>query len=345
MIGFDHPAALALAALAALPFLRPLLRRPPFPALALLPRDPASRALSWALRGAGALAFALLALGLAGPHLPGGHVERVGVGASLVLLIDRSSSMDNSFAGRAPGGGEESKSAAARRILLDFIDRRGDDRIGVAEFSTAPLMALPMTDSRNAVRAAVAAIDEPGLSQTDVGRGLAMALGMLDAASETGSRAVLLVSDGAAVIAPEVQETLRAEAARRATNIYWLYLRTEGAKGIFEPPAPGEIDSPQLRPERHLHLFLQRLGAPYRAFEAEDAAAVERAVAEIDRLEARPILTRAATPRRDLAPWCWGVAALCAALLALARLAERPFAECAPAAPVRAPGATLGGAR
>lgn len=327
MIGLTHPWALALLPLALLPLLRRWLKPSAVPRLDLRPGDGASRLIDRGLTALGMLGLAALALGLAQPYLRGGSVPHRGIGTNLVLLIDRSSSMDDTFAGRSPSGGEESKASAARRILLDFIAGRPDDRIGIAAFSTAPMMVLPMTESRSAIAAAVSALAEPGLSQTDVGRGLTLAMGMAAQESVNGSRAVVLVSDGAAVIASEVQVALRNLATQQPINLYWLYLRSKGSKGIFDQPAPGEADTPQLRPERHLHMFLQSLRLPYHAFEADSPGAVEAAVAEIGRMESRPILTRRPVPRRDLAWLCYLLAALCAAGLATARGLERPWAQ------------------
>ena len=329
MIGFAWPAALFALPLALLPLVIRWLRTSAVPRLDL--RAVEGRAIGPLLVALALLTPAALILGLAQPYLRGGSVAYRGIGTNLVLLIDRSSSMDDTFAGRSPQGGDESKASAARRILLDFIARRPDDRIGIAAFSTAPMLVLPMTESRTAIAAAVAALAEPGLSQTDVGRGLTLAMEMADEASASDSRAVVLVSDGAAVIAPEVQTALRNLAARRQVNIYWLYLRTKGAKGIFEVPEPGQADTPHLRPERHLHIFLQSLGLPYHAFEADSPGAVEDAVTEIGRMESRPILTRRPVPRRDLAWACYLLAFLCCAALAAARWLERRYAPRRPA--------------
>lgn len=326
MIGVAQPWALALLPLAALPLFLRWLRPSAVPRLELRPSDGASRLLDHGLTALGVLGITALALGLAQPHLRGGSVPHRGIGTNLVLLIDRSSSMDDTFAGRSPSGGEESKASAARRILLDFIAGRPDDRIGIAAFSTAPMLVLPMTESRSAIAAAVAALAEPGLSQTDVGRGLTLAMGMAAQESVNGSRAVVLVSDGAAVVAPEVQVALRNLATQQPINLYWLYLRSKGSKGIFDQPEPGEADTPQLRPERHLHLFLQSLRLPYHAFEADSPGAVAAAVAEIGRMESRPILTRRPVPRRDLGWLCFLIAALAAAGLTAARALERPWA-------------------
>ncbi|MFS8036628.1 vWA domain-containing protein [Xanthobacter sp. AM11] len=322
-LAVDHPLVLLALALALLPLVATPLRGQPVPALAPLPRDSLSAAVSLALRGLGALALAALVLGLAGLHLRAQMVTRQGSGAHLVLLIDRSASMDNTFADRQPGQGEESKSTAAKRLLMDFLARRPRDRMGVAAFSTSPMPVLPLTDHHDAVAAAVAAIDRPGLALTDVGRGLALALSQFEGDRSGASRAVLLVSDGAAVIDPRVQAALRDAVKRQPLRLYWLFLRTRGARGIFEAPrTPGE-DTPQAMPERHLNLFLASLGVPYRAFEAESAAAVGDAFAEIDRQETAPLAYEERIPRRDLARWCWALATGASLLLLLAKLAER----------------------
>lgn len=326
MIGFTWPLVLLALPLALLPLFRRWLRPSVVTRLDLRPRDGASTLIDRGLTGLGVLGIAALVVGIAGPFLRGSTVPHRGIGANIVLLIDRSSSMDDTFAGRAPSGAEESKSSAARRILLDFITHRPDDRVGIAAFSTSPMQVLPMTQSRSAISAAIAAQGERGLSQTDIGRGLVLAMRMLEDTAADGSRAIVMVSDGAGVIAPEVQEVMVEEARRRSINLYWLYLRTAGSQGIFDIPAPGEVDTAQRRPERHLHLLLQRLGLSYQAFEADSPDAVAQAVAEIDKLEAHPILTERQVPRRDLDGFAWLLAALCAAGLTVARWLERDYA-------------------
>lgn len=326
MIGFGFPLVLLALPLAILPFLRRWLAPSNVPRLDLRPVDGASAVIDRGLTAVGVLGIAALVIGISDPFLRDTTVPHRGIGANIVLLIDRSSSMDDTFAGRTPGGDEESKSSAARRILLEFIRQRSDDRVGIAAFSTSPIQVLPMTQSRAAIEAAIHAQGERGLSQTDIGRGMVLAMRMLETASADGSRAIVMVSDGAGVIAPDVQEMLIEEARRRQINLYWLYLRTAGAQGIFEVPAPGEADTAQRRPERHLHLFLQRLGVPYQAFEADSPDAVSQAVTEIGKLEAHPIVTERQVPRRDLDWLCYLLAAFCAAGLTAARWFERPFA-------------------
>jgi mxaC protein len=332
--GVDHPLVLALLVLALLPFAATVFVRRGIPAATLVPDDIVSKAMSAGLHMAGAVAMVALVLGLAGLHRREQAIARQGTGAHLVLLLDRSSSMDNSFVDRAPTGDQEAKSVVAKRLLADFVTRRPQDRIGVAAFSTSPMPVLPLTDHHAVVRAAIAAIDRPGLAFTDVGRGLALALSSFADDTDETSRAILLVSDGAALIDRRVQEALRDSVARTPVHLYWLFLRSRGSKGIFEVPPPGE-DTPQANPERHLHLFLQSLGVPYEAFEATSPRAVEQAIAEIDRQETRPITYVERVPRRDLARTAFAIAAAAVGLLLAAKLAERTLARPVPVQVVR----------
>lgn len=335
-ISADRPLVLLLLVLAAAPALLSLFRSSPTPWLALTPPDAASRWTDGVVRATGAIAIVALVLALAGLHRTDQIVTRTGMGAHLVLLIDRSSSMDNTFANRRPDGTEEAKSAAAKRLILDFVRSRPRDRMGVATFSTAPMLAVPLTDHLGLVAAALDTMDEPGLAQTNVGRGLAMAVSMFGRETGAASRAVILVSDGAGVISREVQSELRDIIAREPVNLYWLFLRSEGAKGLFEPSPRGEQDTPQVRPERHLNLYLQTLGVPYRAFEAESSDAVAAAIAEIDRLEARPLSFEERIPRTELGPAAYLAALVAIASLLVVKLLEHaPFANSSPLPPLR----------
>jgi mxaC protein len=131
-LGFDTPMVLVLLPLALLPVIFAVQRPQGYPSLDAVESDALSRAVDVGLHFSGLIAIAALVAALAGIHLKGQTIERVGEGANVVLLLDRSSSMDDTFAGRPPGEGEASKSAAARRLLREFIARRPHDRFGVA---------------------------------------------------------------------------------------------------------------------------------------------------------------------------------------------------------------------
>ncbi|UMY16886.1 VWA domain-containing protein [Methylobacterium organophilum] len=334
-LGVVTPLWLWLLPLALLPLALSANRRMAISAISAAPEDPLSSALRAVLTLAGLLAIGGLILALSGPYRAGERVTRIGIGAQVSMLIDRSGSMNETFAGRQPSGAEESKAMASRRILGDFVGDRAHDQFAVTAFSTAPMLVVPMTDRHEAVRAAIAAIDRPGLDYTNVARGLGLALAQFGANAPGVSRALLLVSDGAAVIDPRIQDQLRAQFAKVRPNLYWLFLRTKGSPSIYDKPA-GE-DTPQAAPERHLDLFFKSLGIPYRAFEAEGAEAVANAVRQIEALERDPIPYTEERPRRDLTPFAYGLSAFGLLLLVLAKLAEADLVRAAPARAAAAP--------
>jgi mxaC protein len=339
-LAVTYPYVLLLLPLAALPLVWPAQEAEGYPSLgAVTQTDTLSAFVDLALRLLGALAIAGLVLGLAGLHRLGQSIERLGEGANIVLLFDRSASMNDSFAGRTPTGGEESKSAAARRFLKDFVTRREHDRFGISAFSTSPMFVLPLSEHKEATLGAIDAIELPGLAYTNVGKGLAMALSLHDAdmlatqgADEgVASRAIVLVSDGAAVIDRKVQQILEASFTKRPISLYWIFLRTEGSRGLFDPPPQGMPDTPAAMPERHLNLFFENLKIPYKAFEVEDPAAVGEAVAAIDKLERSPMRYEERIPQKDLSGLTYGVSAVSLLLLVLAKLSETRLAEARPA--------------
>ncbi len=330
-LAVSHPLVLLLLPLAVLPLLATAQDTEGYPSLRAAKPDPVSVAIDLALRLTGAVAIAALVLGLAGLHRLGQSIERLGEGANIVLLFDRSASMNDTFAGQAPTqSGEESKSAAARRFLKQFVTSREHDRFGIAAFSTSPMYVLPLSDHKEATLGAIDAIEQPGLALTNVGKGLAMALSMHDAdilstqGTDGGiaSRAIVLVSDGAAVINRKVQQKLEAAFLKRPVNLYWIFLRTENSRGIFDKPGPDDTDTPFAMPERHLHLFFENLKIAYTAFEVENPAAVGEAVAAIDKLERRPMRYDERIPQKDLSGVAYAVAGLSLLLLVIAKLAE-----------------------
>lgn len=322
-LSVSTPLVLWLLPAALLPWFRYALRSTAHPHLRILPLDGPSNVVAIILRAAGSGAIIALVLGIAGLHRTEHQIERTGHGAHVVMVFDRSISMNNTFAGRTPTGAEESKSSAARRLLTEFIAGRRDDLFGTVLFSTQPITVLPLTDHREVVEASIAAIDSPGLARTNVAKGLLAGLSYFSHDAVTGSRVLLLVSDGAAVVDFRNQELLRTLFNKYRVALYWIYLRTEGSPGLEDPPTDSRRDNPQSMPERHLHLFFKTLGRTYRAFQAESPRALADAIAEIDRLENRPLRYYERIPRYPLQRRCFLTAAAFIALLCAARLLER----------------------
>lgn len=285
------------------------------PWLALLPQDKISQLLAFLLRLLAMLIIAFLVLGIAGLHLNEQTRERIGKGANIVLLLDRSNSMENSFAGRTPEGNEESKANAARRLLAEFVQHRPADRVGVAAYSTAPLFVMPLTANKSAVEAAIAATKNPALAYTHVAKGLSMALGFFQQPAQAGARIVVLVSDGAAAINKDDEQKLRAWFQQYQVRLYWLFLRTANSPGIYDQPQDARDDNAQAMPERYLHQFFSSLHTPYQAYEAESPLALQKAIQDINQLENQPLHYTERLPRTDLSGLCYLGAALLMLLL------------------------------
>ena len=320
-IWIDRPWLLPLLVLAILPAVFSSQRTSYLGSSAVVPADFLSSLVRFVLRLAGVLAISLVVVALSGPYREGQTVSRVGEGAQVVILLDRSGSMNDTLAGTTPAGGEESKAAATKRLLHDFVGRRPHDLFGVAAFSTAPMLVLPLTDHHDAVLAAINASDRPGLDFTNMARGLGMALSMFATDRADEHHVILLVSDGGAVIESHVQDQLRAEFRKFKTDLYFLFLRTAGSKGMFARPGPDD-NTPQAMPERYLNLYFQTLEIPYKAFQAENPQQVEAAIHQIDALERYPITYTERLPRRDLTGWAYALACLCILILVAAKLCE-----------------------
>ena len=339
---FDDLWVLWLLPLALLPLLARAGPSLPNGWLAFAPRDAASSVIGWALRGAAALALAALVLALAGPYRPETTVERVGQGAEIVLVLDRSRSMDQGFApnrsaaaaprgtgpealsyyfSQAPGRLRESKGQVARRLMAEFVRQRPDDRFALVVFSTLPMRVLEFTRRPEVVQAAIAAGNVGrGLSETNIGRALDAALDPFEGRPYTGSRIVMLVSDGGDRLDPDTRELLEQRLRKLRVSVYWLYLRSANGPGLTA--APDDAAAAESVPEMLLHRFFQSLPTPYRAYEAGDAQALQRAIDDVNRLEKLPIAYDELIARRELAPWGHGVALLAVLLLLGARLLE-----------------------
>lgn len=321
-LAFETPWALMGLILLLVPIFRSNMRATTYPWLDILPNDPLSELLNLLIRLLSMAALAALFLGLSGIYLKEQHVERIGRGAHIVMLLDRSNSMDNSFAGKAPSGNDISKADAARHLLTEFVDHRPHDLIGIAEYSTSPLFVMPLTENKQAIHAAIDATSIPALAYTNISKGLSMALSFFEHQPVSGSRIILLVSDGAAVIDPDSEAALRVLFKQQQVRLYWLFLRTDNSPGIFAEPEDPRDDNAQAMPELYLHRFFSSLKIPYHAYEAENPDAMQKAIADIDRLEKLPLHYRQAIPKQDLSAAFYGWASFFMLLLVGVKMCE-----------------------
>lgn len=345
MIHFDSPWLLCLLPLALLPLWARAEHAVANTWVSLMPHDRASDALQRVLRATAVLALVLLVLALAGPYRPEYLVEKVGKGAEIVVVLDRSRSMDQGFAGTRPAAGankprgtgpealdyymslspgriRDSKGKVARRLLSEFATSRPDDRFGMVVFSTLPMRVLEFTQKNEVVQAAISAGEVGrGLSETNIGLALNEALAFFDERPYTGSRIVMLVSDGGDRLDQGTQERIAFLARKHRVAIDWFYLRSANSPGL-NAEGGDPLGAADTVPEHQLHRFFQSLGTPYRAYEADNSQALQDAINDVNRLENLPITYLDVVPRRELAPYAQGAALVCVLLLLGAQLLE-----------------------
>lgn len=315
-LAVDHPWILCALLLTLLPLFNNGVCQSTYPSVQLFPPDRLSVFLAALLKVIAIAAISSLVLALAGLNRSEQSIERIGHGAHIVILLDRSKSMDYTFAGKAPDGSTESKSSAAKRLLTDFIQQRKNDRIGVAGYSTSPLFFMPLTENKQAVLAAVSATDLPALAYTNISKGLAMGLSFFQKqTSQTGSRIILLVSDGAAVIDTDSEKKIRRWVKEQNIRLYWVFMRSPNSPGLYDKPEDSRDDNAQAMPERYLHLFFNSLNIPYKAYQAENPDAVEEAINDINKLENKPLHYEEKIPKQDLSGFCYALATLLISVL------------------------------
>jgi len=330
-VTFAQPWALALLPLALLPFVRAGRQVIGYSWLAMIPPDRWSTLAGAAYRALAAAAIAMVVLGLAALTRGETKVERLGQGAEIVLLLDRSRSMDQPFHAETrpqdlvptlASPTRESKTSVARRMLSEFISKRPDDLFGMVIFSTLPIEVLDFTQKQEVIQAAIAASAiGKGIGDTDLGLGLERALSLFDGRPYTGSRIVLLVSDGGAHLDVETRERVARLVKQHRVSLYWIYIRSFRSPGLL---ADKEVDAATADtvPEHFLHRYFSGIGVPYRAYEAENTEALQKAIEDVSRLERLPIQFTEVLPRRDLSQYCYGAALACALALLAMKLAE-----------------------
>jgi mxaC protein len=325
-LDFAHPWALLLLPLAVLPLLRRRKDTLPFSYTPWLPRDPIGELAGWVWRVLAAVAILSTVVALAGPGKPQTRVARVGRGAEILVLMDRSRSMDDHMLPSdwrkldrslllhhlARG---QPKAKVARDLLGKFVAERPDDRFALMFFSTKPLSVVSFTQHDAVVQAGIAAADiGRGLANTEVGRALLAAIAEFDRRTYSGSRIILLVCDGGAYLDAPTQQRVLAGLARNRIALYWIYLRSYNAPAL-DNSEPGRENAPEIA----LHNFFQTLRTPYRAYQAEVPQDLQKAVADVGRQQNFPLDFMEEVPRQDYSRRFVAAAALCCLLLLLGR--------------------------
>lgn len=311
-VDFLAPGALLLLPLALLPLV-PLL-----PALrhrgdelgvgstAWLPGDPVGTLVEGLWRALAVLTIASLVVALARPASAATRLERIGRGAEILILLDRSSSMDANIRLPPPALGEAprasiTKNGVVREALSRLVAERPDNRYALTMFNVAPMPAVPFGDDPALVQAGLEASGiGRGPSDTAMGRALVAAVEAFDGRAYTGSRAIMLVSDGGARLDEETRSRVRRGLLRNRVALYFVYIRSSPNSPNLERVSTVADDLASdvaALEEIALHVFFGSLESEYRVFEADDPESMSAAVTAIDEAQNLPLVWFERVPR------------------------------------------------
>jgi mxaC protein len=317
-MAFSQPWLLWLLPLAILPLLLQRAHAKHYSWVDMLPADRLSDLISLLLKVLAVLTLVFIIIGLAAPHTNEQKIERIGVGAQITLVLDRSASMDDPFSGGSSGTGNsivgETKSVAAARLITDFVKSRQQDMFGMISFSNSAMYVLPLTENKKAIIAAVQATGGNALFQTNIGSGLTSGAALFDKIPDSGSRALILISDGAGRMDANTQQKIKDWFDRLHISLYWIVLRQPGGLSIFDTKYV-RIENAALPAEIELNDFFKTLRSPFKAYEAEDPKSLQLAMNDINNREKKAIKYLEKIPGRDYSNFCFMIAALMISLL------------------------------
>ena len=263
----------------------------------MIPQDYVSTLIGFLLKILGSIIIGLFILLLAEPYSDQKVIERVGEGAQIGLVLDRSASMDDPFAS-ADGKAGETKSGAASRLIIDFFESRTNDMVGVVTFSNSAMFVLPLTQNKDAIKAAVNATAGNALFQTNIGAGLSSSAALFKEVADSGSRAIILLSDGAGRIDANTQQKIKDWFERFQIGLYWIVLREPGGYSLFDEDFV-PLQEHQIPPQQELHDYFKTFKTPFKVYEAEDPKSLETAIKDISLKEKKPIIYNERIPGQN----------------------------------------------
>lgn len=244
------------------------------------------------------LTLALLVIAMARPQRKWQEEKIKADALDILLAMDISPSMlSKDF--------DPDRLSVAKKVAIDFVDKRPHDRLGLVAFSAEAFTQCPLTSDRKVVESFIHELTVGRLEDgTAIGMGLATAINRLKD-SPSKSKIVILLTDGennAGYISPmqaaEIAKTL-------GVRVYTVGIGTDG---IVMSPAQHNPDGSYAFAPRHMMFDTELLrqiadytnGKFYRAYSESD---LEGIYDEIDRLEKTKIEVSTVQRTSDYFGW------------------------------------------
>lgn len=186
---------------------------------------------TWAQRLVAPLCWFLIVLALARPQYVEPPVTKTEPQRDLMLALDLSQSMDTRDF-RDLSGQTETRVAAVKQVVGDFVKRRQGDRIGLIAFGDAPYPLVPFTLDHQTVQAMIDGA-LPGMAgpRTALGDSIGLAIKMF-ADSKAPEKVLVVLTDG--------NDTASRMPPDRAADIAKQNHIVVHTVGIGDPGASGE---------------------------------------------------------------------------------------------------------
>ncbi|SCY76085.1 vWA domain-containing protein [Desulfoluna spongiiphila] len=288
---FEFATPWAFVLMGVLPLLWWGMRRREVPALRVSATAPFSLVeRSWAVSGAklvplcAVLALVLMIVALARPRMGVEHSLVKTAGVNIVIALDTSGSMaalDFTHEGKTVD-----RLVAVKQVVDRFVAGRSGDRIGLVVFGTEAFTQIPLTRDYNTISSILEEVEIGAAGeQTAIGDALGISLKRLEDIEST-SNVIVLLTDGENT-AGELAPLLSAElAAKRGVKVYTIGVGTKGkVPFLVDHPLFGKryVYQEVSMDEGTLKKIAAKTGGLY--FRAEDAEALEKIWATIDRME------------------------------------------------------------
>jgi Ca-activated chloride channel family protein len=240
------------------------------------------------------LAFALLIAALARPQSRSSWKDQKNEGIDIVISMDLSLSMlAKDF--------KPNRMEVAKDVILDFIDARPNDRIGMVTFGGVAFTQCPLTSDHKVLKNMFPQIKAGSLDQgTAIGLGLATAVARIRE-SKAKSKVIILISDGVNNVGEVAPLTAGELAKTYGVRVYCIGTGSRGkalqpvaiyAQGEYEYDyVDVEID------EKVMTEISEMTGGKY--FRATNTESLKNICQEIDKMEKTIISEKSFTNKAE----------------------------------------------
>jgi Ca-activated chloride channel family protein len=224
------------------------------------------------------LGFSAAIIALARPQSYSSGQNVTTEGIDIVLALDISSSM-------LAEDLKPNRIEAAKKVAIDFIDSRPNDRVGLVVFSGESFTQCPLTTDHAVLKNLMGGIESGMLADgTAIGEGLATAVNRIRN-STAKSRVVILLTDGVNNIGAIAPETAGEIAKTFGIRVYTIGVGTRGmAPYPFKTPFGIQYQQMEVQiDEAVLQKIAEETDGKY--FRATNTSKLKEIYASIDKLE------------------------------------------------------------